>query len=162
MPPKRSTSNSRAVRDAAAARAARAARLREPEPEPEPEPTADSESQSARTPRAADPWAALGDALRSPRSPGSDEQAGGASSDDKDSDDDDLFDTTQRRGRRLLSIEAVDFEAGGAERTGSQRARRYHCLWEMNGLVLKYRQRTWETLDDLWDRGEDVRELMRQ
>ena len=118
-------------------------RLEEPAPEPEVEP------RGAPT---QDPWAALGKALKSPRE-------GGSEAESSSDGDEDLL-GTPRRGRVLLSIEAVD--SHGRPPSGARgTAHRYHCLWEMIGVVMTYRQRTWETLDDLWDRGEDVRGLIR-
>ena len=132
MPPKRGTPKRTSPKQppgatyvprvaAAAAREARAGRLKEPEPEPELAPASKP-----------DPWAALAKVLRNSRS------ANDETDDDDGDDDDDLFDSSRQRGRRLLVIEAVDSE--GAPPHGV--ARRYHCLWEMNGVVLKYLLRT--------------------
>jgi hypothetical protein len=146
--PKRPSGASRAERTAAAARTARAARLRESEPEPEPEPEPAVYSQARP-----DPWAALAKVLRT-SSPGGDET-------DDDEDDTDLVDTSRQRGRKLLKIERVDCEGRPPIGANDDRITRYHCLWEMNGVVLKYRQRTWETLDGLWDLGGDVQNIIR-
>ena len=132
MPPKRGTPKRTSPQQppgatyaprvaAAAAREARAGRLKEPEPEPELAPASKP-----------DPWAALAKVLRNSRS------ANDETDDDDGDDDDDLFDSSRQRGRRLLVIEAVDSE--GMPPHGV--ARRYHCLWEMNGVVLKYLLRT--------------------
>lgn len=147
--PKRPSGAARAAQDAATARVARAARLQDPEPEPEPRPGPPVVYSQATKP---DPWAALAKVLRGSRD--ADDET------DDDDDDADLIDTSQR-GRKLLEIEAVDSERRPPDGANDDRLTQYYCLWEMNGVVLKYRQRTWETLDSLWDLGEDVRNLIR-
>ena len=162
MPPKRGTPP-RSIAGAAHRAALEAQSLRlqllaaspQPEPEPEPEPEPDAELQPT--------WSALGRLLQDGDEGGGGREGGGTADRpwSASSDDDDELDATPR-GRSLLAIEDVELRPSTNGGAVDEATTRYRCLWQMDGVVLSYRQRTWETLDDLWGRGEAAQQLLRQ